>query len=83
MWPERNLQVSEKHTASIIMVEDGSLFYHHKDGSGMFFRTLEKFIADCKILCPGIQYSLNMRSENLKFYRLGGADYNKLYIFED
>jgi len=65
------------------MVEDGSLFYHPKDGGGMFFRTLGKFIADCKILCPEIQYSLNICSKTLKFYRLGSADYNKLHIFED
>jgi hypothetical protein len=65
------------------MVEDGSSFYHHKEGSGMFFRTLGKFTAECNVLCPGIQYLLNICSENLKFYRFGSASYNKLYIFED
>jgi hypothetical protein len=33
----------------------------------MFFRTLGKFIADCEVR---IQYSLNICSENLKFYSL-------------
>jgi hypothetical protein len=81
-WSEINLQVSEKPTASIIWVDDGSLFYLPEDGSSMFFRNLGNFIQDSKVLRPEIQQSLNISSENLKFYRFGNAYYKKLYNFE-